>query len=255
MRRLLLVLVVLVLVNLPWAHEAWTGHRIDASGQDVSATVVRSQTVRGRHFVEFRLPVGIDPGQRTYTARIDDATYPAVQRTETLPVRAVPGDPALNRPAGEVGSELFVVVGVIGDLILGLVAVLLWSRRRRWTRQVVTGIDGRVLTFEMAGMSLTAFADQALVAGLAVGDRASGRLSLRAESDVLPAPPVGEVAQLNGARYRIRGRVSDVGKSHTDLELDNGLVLPVRTGDFRNRADLREAAEVTGVLELGRKPA
>lgn len=249
MRRILALAVVAVLVNLPWAHEAWVSHRLDHFGRDVEAAVVGHDTVRGRHFVRFQLPVKVDPDRTRYAARVDEQHYRDAVASGRIEVRVIPGHPAQNRPAGEVDSAVLTVVALIGDGILLLLAVVVWGRRRRWARREVTAVDGDLATFTMAGETLTARVDPALLDRLAVGGRLRGRLSLRAETDVLPAGPVGEVQSLGGARYRVRGRVADVNRRHTDLQLDNGLVLRVWSGDFRNRADLREAAEVTGTLE------
>lgn len=250
MRRLLLLVVVAVLVNLPWVHEAYVDHRISAEGRDVRARVVKHQSVRGRDFVSYRLPSTVDPGRRTYGARLDATHFADAVRTGVLEVRVVPGHPSENRPAGEVGSDVFVVIALVGDLILGLVIAVAWWRRRRWSRRLVVAIDGDLVTFTLAGATLTARTDWPLLDGLAVGGHVRGRLVLVAETDVLPAGPVGEVEHLGGGRYRLRGRVSDVSRTHTDLRLESGLVLLVRSGDHRNRADLREPAEVTGTLTL-----
>ena len=239
---------VAVLINLPWVHETWVGHRIDAQGRDVEAVVTEHRTVKDRHFVEFKLPKEVDPAQHSYTARIDTEHFDAAASSSRLGVRVVPGHPADNRPDGEVGGGVFAVAAVIGDAILFLFAFVIWVRRRRWSRRRVTAIDADLVTFEMADLTLTAQAQPALLDGLVVGSRLAGVLVLRAESDVQPAAPVGAVEHLGGARYRMRGRVRDVSRTRTDLLLDNGYVLRVQSGEHRNRADLREPAEVTGTL-------
>jgi hypothetical protein len=199
--------------------------------------------------VRFELPASVDPDRTSYSARIDERHYDRAVASGTVQVRVVPDHPAYNRPAGEVGSAVFAVVAVLGDAVLLLVAGVLWWRRRRWAVRRVRAIDGDLVTFTLGRMTLTARADRALLDGLAVGGRLAGRLSLRAETDVLPAGPLGVLERLDGARYRATGRVVDVTRTHADLELDGGYTLRVRTAEVRNRADLRELAAVTGTLE------
>lgn len=248
MRRLLALAVVAVLVNLPWAHEAWVDHRIDSDGHDVRAELTEHQTVGSRHFVTFRLPAAVDPKQGKYSARLDADHYDAAVAAGAVTVRVVPGHPSYNAPVGEVGGAVFVIAALLGDAVLLVVALVLWWRRRRWAVRRVLAIDGDLVTFEMGSMTLTARADPALLDGLAVGGRLAGTLTLRAETDVVPAGPLAELQHLEGARYRVCGRVKDVSRTHADLELDNGYALRVRTADVRSRADLRELAGVTGTL-------
>jgi hypothetical protein len=249
MRRLLALVVVAVLVNLPWAHEAWVDHRIDEAGRVVGAELVEHRTVGHKHFVEYRLPASLDPGRHRYSARLDGRHYDRAVAAGTVAVRVVPGHPSYNRPAGEVGGAVFAVAALLGDAVLGIVGAVLWWRRRRWAVRRVRAIDGDLVTFTMGSMTLTARADRALRDGLAVGGRLAGTLSLRPDGDVVPAGPLGTLEHLEGARYRATGRVSDVSRTHADLQLDSGWTLRVRTADVRNRADLRELAAVTGTLE------
>jgi hypothetical protein len=130
MRRVLLLVVAAVLVNLPWAHESWVGHRIDRDGRDVRATLVAHRDVGDRHFVSFRLPADVDPDRRTFSARLDQAHYDAAVAADAVEVRVVPAHPTYNRPAGEVGGNVFLVAAVVGDVVLlGVVAMLWWRRR------------------------------------------------------------------------------------------------------------------------------
>jgi hypothetical protein len=245
--RVLALLIAAFLVNLPVVHEAWTGHRIDVHGREVVGTVRATHVYRGDRFVDFRLPVAVDPSRATFSARLSPAAYDAARRTGEVEVRVVPGDPAANRVAGEVQSHLFAVIAVLGDAILLLVAVALWRRRRRWAGRV-QAVDGDLVTFTLGPMTLTAQVEG--LGRLAVGDRVPGRLEVVAGSDIDTGVPVGMLEQRFGASYDVRGRVLDVRRGRLRLALDNGYVLAVRVGPFRCRADLRDHAELVGTLVL-----
>ena len=130
MRRLLLLLVV-VLVNFPVVHEAWTAHRLASQGEDVRATVVHARSDDGRHLVDYRLPEDVDPKRTVFSAQLDGPAYDVAHETEILMVRVVPGEPGTNRPYGEVESSLLTVAALGADVILLVVAGLGWWRRRK----------------------------------------------------------------------------------------------------------------------------
>ena len=126
--RLLLILFVLLVVNLPAAREVWVGHELDDRGRTVAATVLDARTRGGRHFVDYRLPREVDPRQSRFSATVDDDAYRTALRTERLDVRVVPGKPGTNRPDGEVANPLFWIVAITGDAILTIAAVLTGRR-------------------------------------------------------------------------------------------------------------------------------
>lgn len=244
-----MLLLALALVNLPWVHQAWSDHRIAADGVPVAAHVLATQDVRGRYFVDYRLPVDRDPGRRRFSARVDRATFRHAVRTHRLAVRVVPGDPVLNRPEGEVGTGIVAVVAAVGDVLLAAVLGLLWWRRRRWRRRVVR-VEGDLVTFTLGDHELTAVAPLAWADRRTPGSLLRAPLHVEAAGDLLPALPLSELAQQHEATWLLRGRVVDVDRQRVVLRLDDGLTLTVLPGPFRNRADLREYAEVTGRLVL-----
>jgi hypothetical protein len=128
--RRLLILLVVVLVNLPAAHQTWTDHELRSKGRDVVATVVDGRRTAGSSLVDYRLPRDVDPRQRTYSAALDRDVYDRALRTNRLDVRVVPGKPGSNRPVGESGNPLFLVVALGADALLLVVLGLSWYRRR-----------------------------------------------------------------------------------------------------------------------------
>lgn len=245
-----MLLLAVLLVNLPWVHQAWVDHRIAVAGRPVTADVLATEVIRGRYLVDYRLVVAGRPSGGRFSARVDRATWRTAQRTHRLPVLVVPGHPAQNRPVGEVGSSLFVVVAAIGDALVAAVLAMFWWRWRRWHRRVVVRVEGDLVTFTMGGHELTAVAPQSWADRRTPGTAVRAALHVVAASDLRPALPVSELRHENGATYLLRGRVADVDRRHVLLRLDDGLALPVLPGAFRNRADLREYAELTGRLVL-----
>lgn len=130
MRRLLILLAV-VLVNLPAAHERWTDHEVASKGKDVEADVVEARSSGDRNLVDYKLPEAIDPKQTIFSVSLEREAYDRVVATDRLAVRVVPGKPGANRPEGQVDNPLFTVVAISADAILIVVALLAWWRRRK----------------------------------------------------------------------------------------------------------------------------
>jgi hypothetical protein len=128
--RRLVILIAVLLVNLPAAHQAWTDHRIDHDGREVEATVLGARTINGRHLVDYRLPRQVDPAGNRFSARVDTPTFELARETDRLAVRVVPGRPGANRADGEVASSLLLVAAGSADVILLLIGGLWLSRRR-----------------------------------------------------------------------------------------------------------------------------
>jgi hypothetical protein len=243
-----MILVALFLVNLPFAHQTLTERRITDSGREVEATLVAATTINGRRFVGYRLPARADPSRTRYSARVDDSTYALARETRVLAVRVVPGEPSVNRPAGEVRSHLFAIVALTSDVVLALVAVLLWRRWRRWSWHEVVGVGDGLVSLAARNKTLTVSGPEGWTERVQPGDRVSGSLHLRAEEDLLPGLPLDGFEQVQGSSYVVRGRVLDARTGRVVLELADGFRLAVETGPHRVRADIRDSTEVHGNL-------
>jgi hypothetical protein len=244
------VLVALLLVNLPFVHDSLTDRRIDRSGVDVEARIVRAQSLDGRHLVGYRLPRSIDPTGTVFTARLDAATYDRARATRVLAVRVLVDRPAANRPEGEVASPLFGVVALSCDLLALCVGLFLWRRwRRRSLHEVVSVEDGEV-TLSSLGRTLRVVVPPAWGARVQPGDRVSGALRLVAEEDVRPGIPLSGLEQVRGSSYVVRGRVVDARSDRVVVELADRSRLVVEMGGHRIRADIRDSTEVRGVLHF-----
>lgn len=259
MRRIVLAVVAILLVNLPWAHDAWVQHQLDSSGIHTSVTVVHHTEKRGQNFISFRFSPSVDPKQHLYDAVVDGHAYRKATTTGHLGATFLQGSPASNRVEGEVTGSQVIVIAVIGNAIILLILGFVIRRRRRWSRLRVTSVDGELVTFSLGDMELTAEladdADTLATVKPVVGGVLRAALSLVPSEDVVAGPPLGEVTHLGGAEYRIAGRVRSMSSTHTDLALDNGYVLLVRGDEVDHDAEVRGPALAVGRLVLAaRRP-
>jgi len=133
--RVLLFVVLAVLVNFPYAQERVADHQLDTRGVDVVATVLGQRTVNGRYLVDYQLPEDIDPAGTTYSAAVDRPTYENAESSDRVAVRVVLDDPDSNRPLGLVPSSLFKVIAIVSNIVLVVIALGAWFRRKwpgRW---------------------------------------------------------------------------------------------------------------------------
>jgi hypothetical protein len=243
------VLVALILVNLPFVHQQLTDREVARNGREVEAVVLEARTVGDRHLVDYRLPRSADPDRTRFSARIDEETFAQARETKALAVRVVPGEPAANRPAGQVANPLFTVVALTADAVLLLVGLLLWRRWRRSSRYEVVAVGDGSLTLASPTRTLVASAPAAWVTRTRPGEQVSGRLHLVAAGDVVPGPVAGrDRGHVDGPTQVVRGRVVDARAGRVVLELDDGTRLRVETRRHRIRADIRDFTEVTGTL-------
>ena len=236
------------LVNLPFVHETLTERKVAGQGQEVAALLIDTRTVRGHHYVDYRLPDDADPKRTRFSAEVDATTYEQARESRTLPVRAVPGDPASNRPDGQVRNATFVVVAVLGDAVLLAILAIWWRRRRRWNRHEVLDVAPGEVRLRGARRTLTAAAPVGWTEHLRVGQWVTGTYHLVAEHDLYPGVASGGLEQEHDATYDVGGQVVDTRSGVAVLELEDGFRIRVETGPHRVRADIREPTQVRGLL-------
>jgi hypothetical protein len=248
-RRALVLLMAVFLVNLPFVHETFTHRQLEQSGRVVAATVLDAQHAGNSYLVDYRLPRSVDPAQKRFSARVDRASYERARETRAIAVEVVPGKPGTNRPVGEVSNNLFAVVAAIGDLVLLLVGLMAYRRRRLRSRHVVSAVEGGEVTMESARGSVAVVGPDGWAERLRPGQRVRGRLHLVTDQEVVPcAEAAGGLEQVRGASYVVRGRVVDARAGEVVLELADRTRLAVQTGSHRIRADVRDVTEVRGTL-------
>jgi len=253
MRRVVLAVLAVILVNLPWAHDAWIQHRLDASGVPTVATVVAHTHHDGRNFISYRFSRTVDPQQHLYDAVVTDQAYRDAVSTGRLSATVLKGSPSSNRVVGEVTGSQVVVIAAVGDAIIALVLGFSLLRRRRSGRLRVVAVEDDLVTVAVGRLELIArLADDPASRALAptVGSTLKAVLYLVPEDDIDEGPPLGEVEHLGGSEYRIAGRVRATTPVRTELMLDNGYVVVVASDEVAHLAELRGPAQVTGHLLL-----
>jgi len=128
--RVLLFLLVVFLVNLPVVNESWNEHQVASEGHEVGAIVLDTREINDRFLVDYRLPEAEDPQGTKFSASVDAETFRYAESSDRLAVRVIKGKPGTNRPDGLVESSLFKVIAIAGDIVLALILVLSWYRRR-----------------------------------------------------------------------------------------------------------------------------
>ncbi|QIG45255.1 hypothetical protein G5V58_23085 [Nocardioides anomalus] len=123
--KLLLVLLVVVMVNLPFVHSRWQEHRLDQDGVDVTADVT-DHAEDGR-FLTFAVPARGDQPAFGGTVPVEESAYDDAVARGTTTVRVLPGSTTVWEVAGEARGGVGLVITVVADVFL-LVLVLLLLR-------------------------------------------------------------------------------------------------------------------------------
>jgi hypothetical protein len=124
-RRLLLIVVGLLVINLPWVLNQWQQHRVATSGVVVTGTVVSERPSGGGNgWVDFTFPASIDPSGKVRTAEVDPATYAEAGNTKQVTVRVLSDRPTAYKVQGQRPSHLGTIVTLIGDALVGFLLLL-----------------------------------------------------------------------------------------------------------------------------------
>lgn len=127
----LLLVIGAVVINLPVAHSGYYGWRLDGDGVETSAVVTDTQELPPEddptYAVEFRFDSDIDPEQRKWFASVDEETYQEAESTDRIDVRVLPDHPSTYEAAGQEKTRMGLVLTALGDLMLILIALVLWK--------------------------------------------------------------------------------------------------------------------------------
>ena len=210
-KAVLLVALLVVMINLPWAHSTFQRWELGRRGTDLTAPLADSRMIGSGadadYYVSFSYPKRIDPQHGTWFAQVDREAYDAALSRHRVEVRVLPGHPSIYTVQGQVRSHGGVVITLALDLLLVLLIWLFWRFR----------------------------------------SRLRPRLHAVAVEDVAPAEPGGLLDRLEGGVYLIRGEVAEIDGDELLLDLGDRLVTVTLDG-HANPVGHREVAEVRGLL-------
>lgn len=211
-RRILLLVLLAAMVNLPLVHSTWTQWQVERRGTLVTATVVDHRVAPSgdvsRHWLTFRFPEDVDPDQDVWPAEVEEAVYDAAVASGEVEVRVLEGRPSAYQAEGQVRHWLALFLTLGTDLFLAAVVGLIWFLGRR-----------------------------------------SRPLPLRVEAvgDVESCPPGALLEQIEGSLYLVRGEVAELDDGEIVLDLGDQDVVVVLDG-HANPVGYQQSAQVRGRL-------
>ena len=139
-RRILVVVLALVVINVPYLVHQWQLHRVRSDGIQVTATVVSSGTAGDDVVLGFRLPASVDPDQKVRTARVDAAAGAAAEKAGEVDVRVLEGHPALYELEGQQRGHAATVFTLGADVLVLLLILLSWRLGGRLRRPPLVAV-------------------------------------------------------------------------------------------------------------------
>jgi hypothetical protein len=139
-RRILIVVVALLVINVPFAVHQWQLHRVGSDGITVTATVVSADVTGHDVVLGFTLPASVDPDQKVRTARVDRATGSAAAAAGEVEVRVLEGHPAVYELDGQKRGHGATIATLGADLLLLLVVLLSWRLGTRLRRPALVAV-------------------------------------------------------------------------------------------------------------------
>lgn len=138
--RVVLVVVVLAVINVPYALHEWQLHRVATSGDKVTATVVDVRLAGDDADIAFRLPASVDEDQKVRTARVHRDVAVEAARTRMLQVRVLDGHPAVFHVDGQIRSWVGLIFTLVADALVAVMLLLSWRLGGRLRRPTLVGI-------------------------------------------------------------------------------------------------------------------
>jgi len=143
-RRIVLVTITLLVVNVPFVLHQWQMHRAKSDGVHVSASVASVSISGDSAVVAFRLPKNVDSAQDLRTIKVDRTTGAAGARSQQLDVQVLNGNPDVFYVDGQVRSWGPLLITAIADLLILILLLMSWrlgGRLRRPPLEAVAVAD------------------------------------------------------------------------------------------------------------------
>jgi hypothetical protein len=162
-RRVVLVVVALLVINVPYFLHVWQVHRAETEGVRVTASVTDVTRAGGDAVVTFRLPRSVDSSQDLRSVRVVGSVGAGAARTRQLEVRVLAGHPSVFHVDGEVRSWGGLLITLVADLLVLVMVLLAWrlgGRLRRPPLEAValgdlrSGEEGSLLDPQVDGSYL-----------------------------------------------------------------------------------------------------
>lgn len=211
--RIIVVLVLIAVINLPLVGSTIQGWQIESSGTNVVAALTKYETLGSAddptYWLAFRFDKDVDPGQQTWIAQVDRAHYEQAQSTRQVQARVLPKHPSAYRVAGQVHGKVGLIVTLLADL--ALLGFVLLSRRY-----------GRVR-------------------------HKTEVLRVAAIEDITRGPMEPGVEQIEGDLYLVRGEILKQDEHEVWIDSGQDVVIVILDG-HTNPVGYQQAAQVRGRL-------
>ena len=189
-KAVLLVALLVVMINLPWAHSTYQHWQLDRQGTDLTVPLVGSQQVDTRYYVSFSYPRRIVESSGTWIAQVDKTAYDAARADHRLSVRVLRDHPGVFSVDGQVRHHGGLLITLVLDALLVLL-ILIFPRFR---------------------------------------SRLRPRLRAVAVEDLAPGGSGSVLDRLEGQLYLIRGQVAESDEHEVLLDLGDRMVTVVLDG-------------------------
>jgi hypothetical protein len=211
--RIIVVLILVVVINLPLAGSTIQGWQVDSSGKNVVASLTKYEQLGSdedpKYWLAFKFDKSVDKEQQTWIAQVDRTAYERAQSTHQVQARVLPGHPSAYRVAGQVHGPAGLIVTLLADL--ALVGFVLLGRRygRKRHKPAV--------------------------------------LRVAAIEDIARGPTEQGFEQVAGDLYLVRGEVLKLDEHEVWIDAGQDVVIVILDG-HTNPVGYQQAAQVRGRL-------
>ncbi len=138
--RVIIVVLALLVINLPYASYRWHQHRVQTSGDVVTATVLGVRDHGDQADLAFRFPASLHDEQKARTVRLERGVADEARRTGQIDVRVLDGNPDIYYVPGQVQSSSGLILTFVADSLVLLMILLSWRLGGRIRRPTLVGI-------------------------------------------------------------------------------------------------------------------
>ncbi len=139
-RKILVVVIALLVINLPYVVYQYRIHRVSSDGVQVTATVVSAQQAGDDVVLALRFPASIDPDQRVRSVRVDATAGAAAVQAGEVDVRVLEGHPAVFDLEGQKRSHGSTIVTLGADVLVLVMILLMWRLGGRIRRPALVAV-------------------------------------------------------------------------------------------------------------------